>query len=95
MALQIAQEEPDPTPQEGQVVVFKRRNPEQSIITSELDSLEALHNHIRMLDCDGYPHAYLDLGNFRLTFRRSSLHQDQLEAEVTIRPQTAEHPSNP
>lgn len=46
-------------PQEGDPVVFKRRKPEQSDM-SGLEKLEEIFDYIRMLDADGYPHAYIE-----------------------------------
>lgn len=84
LALKIAAGEPEPAAQEGTVVAFKRRKPVESAMPGDANSLEALFDHIRMLDCEGYPHAFLDLGNFRLSFRRASLYHDRLETSVTI-----------
>jgi len=84
LALSIAREEPEPIPQSGEPVIFKRRTPKQSALPLDMASLESLFDHIRMLDCEGYPHAHLDFGKFRLTFRRASLHHDRIEANVSI-----------
>jgi methionyl-tRNA formyltransferase len=49
---------PQPIPQNGEVVEFERRSPEQSDI-SGFGDLEMIFNYIRMLDAPGYPHAYI------------------------------------
>ena len=86
LARDIARDEPTPEAQIGEVSIFKRRNPSQSALPRDVDSLEKIHDHIRMLDCEGYPHAYIDFGKFRLTFRRSSLRGGSIEADVKISP---------
>lgn len=74
---------PIPKSQEGEVVFFSRRKPEQSSIDSIL-GLPRLHDHIRMLDAEGYPKAFLDTGEFHIEFGRASLKHGKLVADVTI-----------
>jgi methionyl-tRNA formyltransferase len=62
----------EPTPQEGELVVFKRRKPEEGKI-SNLNNPEQIYNHIRMLDGEGYPPAFVELGNLRIEFTSASL----------------------
>ncbi len=61
-----------PVPQEGTVTEFKRRKKEDSDI-SKLNEITEVYDYIRMLDAEGYPKAYLDMGDFRLEFSRASL----------------------
>lgn len=79
----IISEQPEPQPVTGEEVVFVRRRPEQSEIPQE-DSLERLHDFIRMLDAEGYPGAYLHYGNYRLELTGSSFCGTHLTAEVKI-----------
>ena len=73
-----------PVPQEGDPVVFKRRKPEQSDM-SGLEKLEEIFDYIRMLDADGYPHAYIEKGEFRYEFTRASIKADgSIVADVKI-----------
>jgi methionyl-tRNA formyltransferase len=58
MIIFILENKIKPTPQKGKVTVFKRRKPHQSNII-ELETLQKVYDHIRMLDADGYPKAYL------------------------------------
>lgn len=88
MIKEIATEEPTAEPQCGEVTIFKRRKPQQSEMTANIKSLEELHNHIRMLDAPGYPHAYIDLGEYRIHFTSSALEGDQLSATVSIQKNT-------
>lgn len=48
------------------------------------NNLKELFNEIRMRDEDGHPLGYIDIDNFRLEFRRASLRQDHVEADVRI-----------
>ncbi|MEP6644679.1 MAG: hypothetical protein ABJA69_09280 [Acidobacteriaceae bacterium] len=85
----LIRENPKPKAQEGEVVNFKRRKPEESEIGTAA-SLQELHDSIRMLDADGYPHAYFNYAGFRFEFRRSALYDGRIVADVTItQPETA------
>ena len=83
MIQSIIREQLDPTPQQGEVVNFKRRKPEESVIRNPA-SLQELYDFIRMLDADGYPHAFLDYAGFRLEFSRAGLYDGRIQADVRI-----------
>ena len=72
-----------PVPQKGESTIFKRRNPEQSDI-SKLDDLNIIYDYIRMLDCDGYPNAYIGLNGVRYEFSNVKNYKNSLEANVRI-----------
>ena len=72
-----------PTPQKGEPLLFKRRKPEDSDM-GQLVSLEAIYDHIRMLDCEGYPAAFIENENFRFEFTRASLKSNNIIADVRI-----------
>lgn len=83
MIVQIINDNPEPIPQQGEPVSFKRRKPQQSSL-ADTNSLEEVFDKIRMLDAEGYPHAFLDIGCFRLEFTRASLKTDSILADVRI-----------
>lgn len=84
MIVEIIQNNLQPVPQEGDPVIFKRRKPEQSDM-SGLEKLEEIFDYIRMLDADGYPHAYIEKGEFRYEFTRASIKADgSIVADVKI-----------
>ncbi len=85
MIRHLIDEEPDPFPQEGDVVEFKRRRPEESEIP-EVGSLSELHDFVRMLDAEGYPRAFFVRGRFRYELRDASLEDDRIKARVTVTP---------
>lgn len=64
----MIKENPIPTPQIGETVIFDRRKPEQSRLPESNCPIE-IFDFIRMLDADGYPHAFIEYGDFRLEFR--------------------------
>lgn len=72
-----------PFKQTGDIIEFKRRKREQSQIDSKF-SLEQIYNHIRMLDGEGYPNAFIRFGNYKLKFSRASLKSDKIIADVEI-----------
>lgn len=80
----IIENEPVPEPQQGEVVHFKRRKPEQSELPTD-GRLDALYDHIRMLDAPSYPPAFIERGNFRIEFSGAQLKGEELVAQVVIR----------
>lgn len=87
MMVELVEHEPEPTPQRGDIVTFQRRRPEDGDL-SVADSLDDAYDLIRMLDAEGYPHAYLDIGSLRLRFRRVARRSDGLHADVHITERT-------
>ena len=86
MVKEICSECPTPKPQEGPVTVFRRRKPEESDLSSTpVSSLRALHDHIRMLDAPGYPHAYIDIAHFRIQFSFSQFNGNEIKVNATIK----------
>lgn len=84
MIQEIISTNPIPMPQKGKPVVFNRRTPQMSNI-SELTSLQKIYDYIRMLDADGYPKAYLDVGKIHFEFDTAKkISNDKLESKVTI-----------
>lgn len=79
----IIENDPRPIPQKGKVVVFKRRNPTDSKIPSGVD-LKGAYDLIRMLDADGYPHAFMETKNLRFNFKNASKKSKYVKATVTI-----------
>lgn len=74
---------PEPKAQEGAITTFKRRKPEQSLIPENITPKE-LYDFIRMLDAEGYPHAFINHGNFKLELTDAKLEADAVSAQVKI-----------
>jgi methionyl-tRNA formyltransferase len=81
---QIVAEEPKATPQDGEVVMFSRRTPAQSVLPSTA-TVESVFDHIRMLDADTYPRAFLDHGDLRLEFSDAKRDNNEVVARVTFK----------
>lgn len=75
---------PSPLPQQGDPIIFKRRTPQQSEVLEEIDSLDRLFDHIRMLDAEDYPRAVLKHGSFCYEFSRPALKTGCITADVKI-----------
>ena len=84
MIEEIVVDQPEPVPQSGTPVIFSRRRPEESRLPRS-GTPAAIYDHIRMLDAEGYPRAFLDHGDFRLEFRDARLKDDTVEARATLR----------
>lgn len=95
MIERIINSTPEAKPQLGHPVQFKRRTPAQSDLSCCLEhDLSSWFNHIRMLDAEGYPHAFLEVHGMRLEFRRVCHRSDGLHADVTITRITAQESSS-
>lgn len=85
----IMKTNPIPQPQTGQITVFKRRTPSESVLPQSC-SLSGLYDFIRMLDAPTYPLAFVDYGHFRFEFDYAELLNNKIQARVTIRKKTEE-----
>ena len=80
----IISEEPEPQPQHGEVVTFTRRTPAMSELPKD-GTLEQLYDHIRMLDADTYPRAFVSHGAFSLVLERATIEEGGLVARAVIK----------
>jgi methionyl-tRNA formyltransferase len=72
---EIIEKEPKPVPQKGTPIIFKRRTPDMSVLP-KTGNMEDLYDHIRMLDAETYPKAFLEHGDFHLVFDNAELQAD-------------------
>jgi methionyl-tRNA formyltransferase len=84
MIVEIIDRTPEPVPQTGDPVTFKRRTPSQSLLPQS-GSLKSIYDHIRMLDAESYPKAFVEHGDLVLEINRATLRKDCIEANVVIR----------
>ena len=84
MIADIVATDSEPLPQTGVAVIFTRRTPEQSQVPADI-GLQALYDHIRMLDAETYPPAFMDYDGLRLEFTHAEMKQDGVAAAVTFR----------
>jgi methionyl-tRNA formyltransferase len=80
----IAQECPEPQPQQGEPVLFKRLRPSQSEIQTDWP-VAKIYDQIRMLDAETYPPAFVRLGDWKIEFSKASLKDGQLKAEAVFK----------
>ena len=74
-----------PKKQEGDIVLFKRRTPEQSNIKTLKDvSMANLYDFIRMLDAPSYPKAYLELDNLKIELFEVIIKDGKLEGRFEV-----------
>src|SRR5690606_5236056 len=67
MSWRFIAEQPQPIPQTGEVVAFKRRRPADGSL-APLSELEKAYDYIRMLDGEGYPPAFIETEHFHIDF---------------------------
>ena len=72
-----------PEPQTGEGTPFQRRTPDQSRLPVGATLLQ-LYDHIRMLDAEGYPRAFVEINGHRYTLSRPTVTDSGLHAEVLI-----------
>lgn len=81
----ILRQNPTPVRQEGDVVNFKRRTPEQSNIKMLNNvSIANLYDFIRMLDAPSYPKAYLELDNLKIELFEVIIKDGKLEGRFEV-----------
>lgn len=85
MIAEIVAREPVPQPQRGSATVFPRRRPEQSALPARGTAKE-IFDHIRMLDAETYPRAFVEHGDFRIEFSHAELAGGRVRARVVIGP---------
>jgi len=83
MIIEIIKTDPQPMAQVGEPTFFKRRRQGQGNLL-DAKSLEQAFDLIRMLDADGYPNAFVNVGGLRLEFTRASRKAGSLIADVRI-----------
>ncbi len=83
MIPEIIAQNMQPVPQEGEVVEFKRRKPEESEITQDL-TISQIYDRIRMLDAEGYPNAFIKFGKCRLYFTHAQQDFNSIDCNVKI-----------
>lgn len=82
---EIIEFNPTPIEQDGDPVIFKRRNPLQSLITDDINNVEHLYDFIRMLDAENYPHAFLENNIFKFDFTNAQVTENnEITANVRI-----------
>ena len=84
MIVEIVKTKPVPIKQKGKPTLFKRRKPSMSNM-NVVESLDEVYDFIRMLDADGYPHAFLETEKLKFEFRNvSKQNNESLESYVRI-----------
>lgn len=84
MILEITDKHLSPQEQKGKPTNFTRRTPEMSNM-NQLSTLEEIYDYIRMLDADGYPHAFIENENFKFEFTKAKIEgNNTIEAHVRI-----------
>lgn len=85
----ILEHDPQPVPQSGEVVTFRRRKPEDGRLLAEMDE-KTIYDYIRMLDGEGYPNAFIELGDYTLRFCKAEYEDGRVTAKVTFEKRKAE-----
>ncbi|MBT6007694.1 MAG: methionyl-tRNA formyltransferase [Rhodobacterales bacterium] len=84
MIVEIVKKKPIPHAQQGEVVEFKRRKPEDGNLAG-LTELDQIYDYIRMLDGEGYPPAFLQENHIIYEFTDAITTADFIEVKVKIR----------
>jgi methionyl-tRNA formyltransferase len=83
MIEEIIDKKLEPTRQEGMQVNFRRRKPEDSSI-EYIEDINLIYDYIRMLDCEGYPYAFMENDFFKFEFSNAQLINNEIIANVRI-----------
>lgn len=84
MIIDIVSKNLEPVAQKGEVVMFKRRTPSESNLEN-IEELTQIYDYIRMLDAEGYPHAFVETNEFIFEFTNAQILKDEVTANVRIR----------
>ncbi len=84
MIAELISKEITPSAQQGEVVSFERRKPEQSALPNNL-TLEQVYDYIRMLDAPNYPKAFMQTESYHIEFEQAHLGTDEITATVKIK----------
>jgi methionyl-tRNA formyltransferase len=80
----IIERRPILTKQQGVPTYFERRKPKQSVISDTMNKV-ALYDHIRMLDAEGYPKAYIEIDKAKIEFSNALIDElGNLTANATF-----------
>ena len=79
----IIDNSPVPIPQVGEITNFARRTPDMSELLSSMTETQ-IFDHIRMLDAEGYPKAFIKFGEYTLRFSRAKRTHGGIIADVEI-----------
>jgi len=84
MIMEIIENDLCPIPQQGEPEFFKRRAQEDGNVVL-LTSIGEIYDYIRMLDCEGYPPAFLETDNVKFEFSHAVIKDSKtIEAHVKI-----------
>ena len=83
MIEEIILERPQPLPQQGDPIEFRRRTPDQSRLDHG-KTLEQIYDHIRMLDAPGYPKAFIETDDYKIEFNSAELNVNSIKASCRI-----------
>lgn len=83
MIEQIIATNPEPYAQSGEPTLFTRRRPDQSRLPDS-GTFSSIYDHIRMLDAEGYPHAFIEYGDLLIEFTDAETTTDGVAATVKI-----------
>lgn len=81
---EIINTNPIPVSQQGEIIQFKRRKPDQSNIY-DLKTIKKIYDYIRMLDADGYPNAYIERYGIKYEFFNAQIINNEILAQVRIK----------
>lgn len=83
MIPRIIKNNPKPVSQKGRVVKFARRTPDKSNM-AHLNSGKKIYDHIRMLDAEGYPRAFIETPKVRIEFFNARLENNHVISNARI-----------
>ena len=83
MIVEIIKINPQPLPQTGEITKFRRRKPEDGDWSGS-KTLDEVFDYIRMLDAEGYPPAFIRVGNYKIEFSRAIKKVDVVHASVKV-----------
>jgi len=84
MIFEILTKNPKPIPQVGKITSFKRRTPSQGSVF-DLTNLGQIYDYIRMLDCEGYPNAFIENSKIKFEFSNAKYDKNNNLIDANVR----------
>lgn len=85
MIPKLIQQDIFPVKQDGKIVMFNRRKPEDSNVNNfKYNSIGKLYDFIRMVDSNEYPRAFLEINNLKMEFSEVYMENNKLIGKFEV-----------
>lgn len=81
----IIENECEGTPQMGKSSYYERRTPSMSnLLDADIGDIRTIYDFIRMLDGEGYPKAFVEMGKYLIEFSEAELSENEVSGRFIV-----------